>query len=61
MGMMSTEQTVRVIEAVGDVVKTKPMPQQQENYLWLFIIAVAGSITSVLLGYYLNRRKRRTK
>lgn len=52
MGMVSTEQTVRIIEAVSDAVKPTAQPQST-NYWWLLLIA----IVPVLLGWYLKRRK----
>jgi len=50
---MSTEQTVRVIEAVGEVVNNQPEAQQEPNYWWLLSLA----IIPVILGWWLNKRK----
>ena len=49
MGMVSTEQTVRVIEAVGEVVERQ---QPETNYWWLLIIAVIP----VIVGFLLKRK-----
>jgi len=52
MGQMSTEQTVKIIEAVGDASKMKAEPNM--NFSYLLILAVIP----VLLGYWLNKRKK---
>ena len=54
MGQVSTEQTVAIIEAVGESnAKMKSEPNMDFSYLlWLAIIPV-------LLGYWLNKRKKK--
>lgn len=41
------EQTIAILEAA----------QPKPDHFWQLIIAVAGSITAVLLGWFLNKRK----
>jgi len=50
MGQVSTEQAVRIIEAVGEATQKS---QPNTNYWWLFIIA----IIPVIVGYWLKRKK----
>jgi ABC-type polysaccharide/polyol phosphate export permease len=50
MGQVSAEQTVAIIEAVGEAVK-QPDPEPT-NYWWLLIIAVIP----VFIGAYFGRR-----
>jgi hypothetical protein len=54
MGQVSTEQTVRIIEAVGDVVKPNMQAEPNMNYWWLLSLAVIP----VFLTYWLNKRKK---
>jgi len=55
MGQVSTEQTVRIIEAVGDAMPD-PAIQAEPNmsYWWLLSLAVVP----VLLTYWLNKRRK---
>jgi hypothetical protein len=53
MGQVSTEQTVRIIEAVGDAVE-KAEVATGPNYWWLLSLAVIP----VLLTWWLNKRKK---
>jgi hypothetical protein len=57
MGQVSTEQTVAIIEAVGDAIQPNPVVMQAEpnmNYWWLLSLAVIP----VFLTYWLNKRKK---
>jgi len=57
MGQMSAEQTVAIIEAVGDVVEeTQPQPQVT-NYGWLLVLAIAPVVIGVLAKRWFDRRK----
>ena len=49
MGQVSTEQTVAIIEAVGDVVHEQPQPRAQPQYGWLLLIAIAPVIAGVII------------
>jgi hypothetical protein len=59
MGQVSTEQTVKIIEAVADAIETvqpevvETVSTQPSNW-WLLTLAVVP----VLLGYWLNMRKK---
>jgi len=57
MGQVSTEQTVAIIEAVGDAIAPAPVMQAEPNMnfwhlLWLAIIPV-------ILGWWLNKRRKK--
>ena len=57
MGQVSTEQTVEIIEAVGDAINAASPEvvqiQPEPNYWWLLLIAVVP----VLLGLWIKRKK----
>lgn len=52
---LSTEQTVAVIEAVGNAVRPENKQDIGTNYWWLLLIA----IVPVLLGYWINKRRKK--
>jgi p-aminobenzoyl-glutamate transporter AbgT len=59
MGQVNTEQAVKIIDAVGDVIdKAQPdtvtQVQPDPNYWWLLLIG----IVPVVLGWWLTKRKK---
>ena len=54
MGQVSTEQTVAIIEAVGDA--TRPMKAEPNMNFWPLLLL---AIVPVLLGYWLNKRRKK--
>lgn len=55
---MSTEQTVRVIEAVGDVIAKQPEPVVKEpNYWWIPIAVAVITMIGGIITAFIRRRK----
>jgi hypothetical protein len=52
MGQMSTEQTVQIIDAVGNA-QMKAEPNMNFSYLLLL------AVVPVVLGYWLNKRRKK--
>ena len=61
MGQVSTEQTVRIIEAVGEAIGDAQVETtiiaNDTNYWWLAIIAVLPIIAGVIWGWLKTRKK----
>jgi hypothetical protein len=60
MGFVSTEQTVAIIEAVGDAIPEQPVMRSEPNMnFWpLLIIAVVAAIVPVFVTRWLKKRKK---
>lgn len=54
MGQMTAEQTVQIIEATSEAIKT-PV-ENGTNYWWLLIIAMIGIIPA-MISIYIRRKK----
>ena len=56
MGQMQTEQAVRIIEAVGDAMPEPVMRAEPNMNFWPLLLL---AIVPVLLGYWLNKKRRK--
>ena len=54
MGYVPVEQTVAIIEAVGEATRVAPPVEPKPNYWWLLAIA----IIPVIIGAWLTRGKK---
>ena len=61
MGFVSTEQTVAIIEAVGDAIPDQPVMKAETNMnFWpLLIIAVIAAAVPVFLTRWFFKRKKK--
>ena len=52
MGLISTEQTVRIIESVGEAVASQPQPVIVPEQHWWQVFAIVGTtVASLLTGW----------
>ena len=60
MGQVSTEQTVAIIEAVGNAIpETKMKSEPNMNFWPLLFIAVVGAAVPVILTRWLMKRNKK--
>jgi len=59
MGVVSTEQTVAIIDAVGDVIESS-QPIVQESHEWLIplIVTIIGGVVTTIFGVWYTKRKK---
>ena len=55
MGQVSTEQTVAIIEAVGNAKAQSHKAEPNMDFSYLLLLA----IVPVLLGYWLNKKRKK--
>lgn len=55
MGQVSTEQTVRIIEAVGEAIPDPVMQAEPNMSFWPLLLL---AVIPVVIAYWLNKRKK---
>lgn len=61
MGQVSTEQTVAIIEAVGNAIPDKMQSQPNMNFWPLLFIAVVPVVLTPFIAIWLKKRKKHGK
>jgi len=56
MGFVSTEQTVAIIEAVGEAIPEQPIRSEPNMAFWPLLLL---AIIPVVLGWWLNKRRKK--
>lgn len=63
MGFVDTEQTVRIIESVGEAMSLQPQPASMPEQHWWQVFAIVGATVASLLtawaGYLAVKRRQK--